>query len=184
MHSLLILIFISVSIFFFTLLGCVFLSHPFCLLSVESLLSESWLESCWGWLVSAIKWTNEGYKTIRFGFLFFRVLLATSSLCVFLFCFAPKVFYYYMYFLFLVDLSGWSLYLYLCQDTEHGHAKCFCLCMCLWLCLCILLGAMSLPWVWSGFMLSRWVFLFAFWVCLLTRQMSVCPLVLSCVLFM
>lgn len=76
---------------------------------------------CWGWLVSAIKWTNEGYKTIRFGFLFFRgegVLgrgysapLFSSpfrftslrfGLVWFLFC--AKVFYYYMYFLFLVDL--------------------------------------------------------------------------------
>lgn len=68
---------------------------------------------CWGWLVSAIKWTNEGYKTIRFGFLFFWLLSALFSSLLFFaslrfglvwFLFCAKVFYYYIYFLFLVDL--------------------------------------------------------------------------------
>lgn len=89
MHSPLILIFISVSIFFFTLLGCVFsqpsLPHPLPVLSQLCLLM-SWIPvwvgfvrphrlfgslALWMWLVSAIKWTNEGYKTIRLGFLSF-----------------------------------------------------------------------------------------------------------------
>lgn len=68
---------------------------------------------CWGWLVSAIKWTNEGYKTIRFGFLFgvlcwLLFLFGSLRFHFFLFSsssfFCAKVFYYYMYFLFLVDL--------------------------------------------------------------------------------
>lgn len=145
MHSLLILIFISVSIFFFHFAWLRF-SLPSVQLSVDSahfalVAFESWFWSrlqswLWGWLVSAIKWTNEGYKTIRFGFLFsvfeslyslslFLSSLASLSLLhysiLFCFCFLfslflfllAKVFYYYMYFLFLVDLLGWSLYLYL-----------------------------------------------------------------------
>lgn len=95
---------------------------------------------CWGWLVSAIKWTNEGYKTIRFGFLFgvlcwllflfgslrFHFLFSSSSF------FCAKVFYYYMYFLFLVDLwvghfictYSWAAK----REEEGGHAKCLCAC--------------------------------------------------------
>lgn len=106
MHSLLILIFISVSIFFFTLLGCVFLCHPSpvwrttatdiagtvdcALLSTSTSLLDACVCTgvrCWGWLVSAIKWTNEGYKTIRFGFLF-------GVLCWLLFLFGSLRFHF------------------------------------------------------------------------------------------
>lgn len=157
MHSLLILIFISVSIFFFTLLGCVFLCHPSPVWRTTATdiartvdcasLSTSLLDACvctgvrcWGWLVSAIKWTNEGYKTIRFGFLF-------GVLCWLLFLFGSLRFHFCSFFfvlrqsillLYVFPFScrplGWSLYLYLFVGSkgmsrevrEGGHAKCLC----------------------------------------------------------
>lgn len=106
-----------------------------------------------------------GYSSylVRFGF--------TSSCSPLLLFFCAKVFYYYMYFLFLVDL--WVGH-FICtysweEESEAGGGTCKVL-------VCLLEYPFwgSVPaWVRSGFMLSRWVFLFAFWVCLLTRQKSV-----------
>lgn len=66
---------------------------------------------------------------------------------------------------------GWSLYLYLFVGSQEGGRRGTCKVL-----VCLLEYPFwgSVPaWVRSGFMLSRWVFLFAFWVCLLTRQKSV-----------
>lgn len=135
---------------------------------------------CWGWLVSAIKWTNEGYKTIRFGFLF-------GVLCWLLFLFGSLRFHFFLFssssfflrqsilLLYVFPFScrplGWSLYLYLFVGSQEGERRGTCKVL-----VCLLEYPFwgSVPaWVRSGFMLSRWVFLFAFWVCLLTRQTSV-----------
>jgi len=85
----------------------------------------------WMWLVSAIKWTNEGYKTIRLGFLSFRfvsfLLVAPVSFGFLLAFFGTLRFfshkrfiYYYMCVDGWVGISYlvrvWSLYLFVpCQ---------------------------------------------------------------------
>lgn len=223
MHSLLILIFISVSIFFFTLLGCVFPSHP--LLAIPALFAHvldcslglGWVRSCpvlcsfglvpWMWLVSAIKWTNEGYKTIRFGFLSFRfvsfLLVAAASFASFGFlraffgslCFFSRI---SILFIIICVWVGYILYpSYICFPFGFGHficlylanAKCF---------VSFLAGiaqgsrASRAP---TGFgfrvrgfmlMLVFWEFLFGVRVCYISPTPSVSPsgFVLSCVLFM
>lgn len=144
MHSLLILIFISVSIFFFTLLGCVFLCHPSPVWRTTATDIAGTVDCaslpdacvctgvrCWGWLVSAIKWTNEGYKTIRFGFLF-------GVLCWLLFLFGSLRFHFFfssssfflrqsILLLYVFPFScrplGWSLYLYLFVGSQEGRRR-------------------------------------------------------------
>lgn len=104
------------------------------------------------------------------------IWFASDSLLLFLLFFFLRQSILLLYvFPFSCRPLGWSLYLYLFVGSKEGGRgraggeTCKVL-------VCLLEYPFwgSVPaWVRSGFMLSRWVFLFAFWVCLLTRQMSV-----------